>query len=231
MHQTRDLLLDCRTALRRADPRFENTPLKGRLDSVIVELGQAGDASRALERVQPGAPAAARVAYAWQSATRELRQSHPEIYEHLWNRVLKRLDAKTMDDSTQEIDALQRSLENAQQALSAAEGELGELRAALVAAVANPTPGPSAPDGNGVHALPDRAWELEAPAAPAAPGPPGPALFHAVAAGMRSFTPDELEWCLSEAMVHTGFQRTPVQLLEQGEAGLARLLLETAAAA
>lgn len=225
MHQTRDLLLDCRTALRRADPRFENTPLKGRLDSVIVKMGQAAETQRAIEQAQPGPPAAARVAYAWQSAARELRQSHPEVYEHLWNRVLKRLDTKVMDDSTQEIDVLQRSLESAQQALSAAEVELGELRKALATAVANPAAEAPAPSANGVQAPPGHLWELEAPT------PPGPALFKAVAAGMRGFAPHELEWCLSEAMVRTGFQKTPVQLLEQGEAGLARLLLETTAAA
>lgn len=217
MHHTRHLLLDCRAALRRTDPGFEDSPLGKRLDSAILEMGQADDARRAREEAKPEHPVAARVAYAWQSVARELRHSHPEVYQRLWDQVLKRLDARAMGDSTQEIEALQRTAESAQRALSAAEAEIAGLRTALAAAVANPARESAPQGGGGMAASPDNT--------------PGPALFRDVAAGARSFAPHELEWCLSEAMVRTGFQRTPVQLLEEGEAGLARLLLETAAAA
>jgi hypothetical protein len=213
MQQTRDLLLDCRVALRRTDPRFDDSPLKRQLDSVIVEMGQAEDARRIREEARPEQPlAAARVAYTWQSVARELRHSHPEVYQRLWEQVLKRLEAKAIDDPAQEIDALQHSLESAQLALSAAEREIGELRAALANGAATPERAPAGDDPQATTAL-------------------GPAVFQAVAAGEREFTPQELEWCLTEAMVRTGFLRTPVQLLEQGEAGLARLMLETVPAA
>ena len=39
MKQIRNLLLDCRTALRRADPAFADSPLGEQLDDTILELG------------------------------------------------------------------------------------------------------------------------------------------------------------------------------------------------
>ena len=44
MKKIRNLLLDCRTALRRADADFARTPLSELLDDTIIELGKAGDA-------------------------------------------------------------------------------------------------------------------------------------------------------------------------------------------
>ena len=55
---------------------------------------------------------------------------------------------------------------------------------------------------------------------------PTHAVLQAVADGTRKFTREEREWCVTEAMVLTGFTRTPVQLIEAGEPALARILLE-----
>ena len=38
-------------------------------------------------------------------------------------------------------------------------------------------------------------------------------------------TREEREWCLSEAMVLSGFRKTPVQLIESGEPELAKMIL------
>ena len=51
-------------------------------------------------------------------------------------------------------------------------------------------------------------------------------LLQAVADGKRAFTPEQREWCVSEAMVLTGVQRTPVDLVKDGEAALAKLVLD-----
>ncbi|KGQ20204.1 hypothetical protein LF41_2158 [Lysobacter dokdonensis DS-58] len=54
---------------------------------------------------------------------------------------------------------------------------------------------------------------------------PTRAALQAVADGARAFTDDEREWCVGEAMVLTGFSKTPVELLREGEAALARIVL------
>ena len=41
MKQIRNLLLDCRAALRRADPAFADSPLGAQVDDTILELGKA----------------------------------------------------------------------------------------------------------------------------------------------------------------------------------------------
>ncbi|GAB2499429.1 hypothetical protein [Arenimonas alkanexedens] len=65
--------------------------------------------------------------------------------------------------------------------------------------------------------------EMEAPM-------PGRAVLEAVIAGERKFTKQQLEFSIAEAMVLTGWQQTPLELMEQGEAWLAGLILENQAA-
>ena len=218
MKEIRNLLLDCRAALRKGDPRFEGSPLGRRLDASILEVGRAAEQQQVQATQAPAAPekpVAQRVAYAWQSAARELRQTHPELHQHLWEQVLALLDVAVLEDPASEIAALQAKLAAGERALASANAELAMLRAAPAAA-------------------PAVATRAGAPTAGAAAStPPGPAGFpsraelEAVVAGTRAFGKDELECCIGEALVRTGFQRTPVQLLEDGEAGLARLLLES----
>ena len=55
------------------------------------------------------------------------------------------------------------------------------------------------------------------------------AQLQEVAEGRRALSRDERDWCVSEAMVLSGFSQTPVQLLAGGEPALARLILDTPA--
>jgi hypothetical protein len=68
------------------------------------------------------------------------------------------------------------------------------------------------------------------PSAQRAPEPqdtvPSPELLAAAAAGAATFTREQREWCVGEAMVLTGFQFTPVELLEKGDANVAQLILK-----
>ena len=59
---------------------------------------------------------------------------------------------------------------------------------------------------------------------------PTPDVLQAVAQGEGTLTREQREWCVGEAMVLLDFSRTPVQLLEDGEQALARLILERHAA-
>ena len=47
-----------------------------------------------------------------------------------------------------------------------------------------------------------------------------------MAAGAATLTKEQREWCVGEAMVLTGFQYTPVELLEKGDAHVARLIVD-----
>ena len=69
MIEIRNLLLDCRAALRRADRKFESTPLAEVLDDEILRIGRESEPKPASE--EPVAkPHALPIAYAWQAAAR-----------------------------------------------------------------------------------------------------------------------------------------------------------------
>ena len=65
--------------------------------------------------------------------------------------------------------------------------------------------------------------EMEAPM-------PGQAVLEAVIAGHRRFTKPQLEFSVSEAMVLTNWDMTPLEIMEKGEPWLARLILNNHAA-
>lgn len=54
---------------------------------------------------------------------------------------------------------------------------------------------------------------------------PGKVILQMVAAGRREFTPEQRDWCLSEAMVLTGFAEPPEALLAKGDQALATLVM------
>lgn len=233
MKEIRNLLLDCRGALRKADREFEHTPLGEQLDDTIIALGQAVD--REAAAAAQDKPAAQRVAYAWQSVARALRHSHPSLYQQLSERVLARLDVEVLDDQVDEIEALQERLREREAALEKTGAELAALCAELASAV----PLADAVGGSETELARRRVQQLVQALAQggglpkATPTPradddavPDRALLQAVAAGERALSGGQREWCISEAMVLTGFQLTPVQLLERGEAALARLVLD-----
>ena len=136
MNSLRTLLLDCRSALRRADPAFDSSPLRKRLDDALIELGKPADAkSAAPELPVPETHAAQQVAYAWQVASRDLRFTHPELHAQLGERVRKLLDVEVLDDPAIEIQRLQGATALAQAAAETARRDLEELRQALADAV------------------------------------------------------------------------------------------------
>lgn len=59
---------------------------------------------------------------------------------------------------------------------------------------------------------------------------PGQAVLEAVIAGQRRFTKPQLEFSVSEAMVLTGWEMTPIEIIEKGEPWLADLILKNHAA-
>lgn len=234
MKALRNLLLDCRTALRRADPNFARTPLSQQLDDTIIEVGKA---SSAPELPEPETRTAQQVAYAWQSATRDLRFSHPELHEKLQARVLQMLDVDVLLDPASEIHGLQAKLQDHEARLHDALGELAALRQSLADAV--PNLDSNAPPAEAarlrLRMLVDSAtrgggMQKAKPKDPANVGLTREEL-QAVANGLRTLSREEREWCVGEAMVLSGFQKTPVQLLAEGEPALARLILETPAPA
>jgi hypothetical protein len=258
MKALRNLLLDCRAALRRADPQFENSPLRARLDEHIIGMSTAEEVPRDAIPA-PQTFSAQQVAYAWQQAARELHFTHPQLHAELGREVRERLQAGTLVDPGTELIALQMKLKQAQAERDAAHGdlagaresahaefaasrdalqdELAQLRAALEASVAL--------DGSDAHGsdteLAQRRVRVLAEAArrggglpkprPESPGDVAPTSdeLHQVSLGIRSFSDAEREWCVGEAVVRSQFERNPAQLLADGDRALATLLLEHAA--
>ena len=64
-----------------------------------------------------------------------------------------------------------------------------------------------------------KAAEMEAPM-------PSRAVLEAVIAGTRKFTKEQLEFSVGETMVLTGWQMTPLELIEKGEKWLATQVLK-----
>jgi len=171
---------------------------------------------------------AQQVAYAWQVATRDLRFTHPELHAQLTEKVRKLLDVEVLDDPALEIQRLQA-------AVAAMKSELDELRQALSDAVPGiDTKVPAAEAARlrmrYLIEAGSRGSGLSPPAHLRAGDPvdaaPSHADLEAVAEGRRTLTREQREWCVGEAMVLTHFQKTPVQLLDAGEAALARIILD-----
>ena len=165
MSSLRGLLLDCGTALRRADPDFESTPLRVRLEEAILALGKASESPEAHLGVR--------------RELDELRQALadavPGVNDNIPPAEAARLRMRMLIDAGARIRAL-------------------------------PTP---------VHQTPAEPADVQ----------PTRAALQDVAAGSRMLTREEREWCLSEAMVLSGFRKTPVQLIECGEPELAKMIL------
>ncbi|MBP6597577.1 MAG: hypothetical protein KA187_01535 [Arenimonas sp.] len=145
-----------------------------------------------------------------------------------------------MSESPGQLQQLRQDVEDAERARDAANlqrmkvaGQLNTLHKALAAAVPQLESGKDAqsdalrriewlashgavgPDA----ALAAKAAEMDAPM-------PGRAVLEAVIAGERNFSKAQLEFSIAEAMVLTGWQQTPLELLEQGEPWLASLILK-----
>ena len=157
---------------------------------------------------------------------------------------MRLLAAKTLVDPATEILQLEKQVAELQQALDGQAKDhkaLAAERDALLASLASAVPKLKDGDDRLAVALARIAWlKAEAakgatavaqPGAARAPEPqdtvPSPELLSAAAAGAATFTREQREWCVGEAMVLTGFQYTPVELLEKGDSHIAKLILQT----
>ncbi|MBP8097905.1 MAG: hypothetical protein KAY03_01175 [Arenimonas sp.] len=245
MKELRMLLIDCRLELRKLVRDFHKTGLSERLDVAVQSLAATAEA----DADGKGPPSAARarairetsnqVALAWQMAARDLKFSNPPLYDALSKKVMARLETKTLVDQVDELRQMEdkvadlhRQQAEAENARLALEAERDTLLGALATAV------PQLGDGGdrlGV-ALARIDW-LKAQAVKAAPSTalsttneeetriPNDEVMAIVAAGARQFTKAQREWCVGEAMVLSGFQHTPMELIEQGDAHIARIII------
>ncbi|KFN46244.1 hypothetical protein [Arenimonas metalli] len=251
MKDLRSLLIDCRIELRKQARDFQKSELCERLD-LAIQAQSTATATAALAdaagEAGPTPPAGktqtvSQVALAWQTAARDLKFSEPAIYTRMGEKVMRLLEARTLVDPATEIlqlearvAELKAQLETSHQAQQALAMEHEALLGAVAKAV------PKLKDGGDklAVALARVAWlraeadkagtGAQAASAKRAPEPqdtvPTPELLGAVAAGAATLTKEQREWCVGEAMVLTGFQYTPVELLEKGDAHVARLIVD-----
>lgn len=249
MKDLRSLLIDCRIELRKLSRDFQKTELCERLDLAIqaaINASTTASADAVNEALPPEkAQTVSQVALAWQTAARDLKFSDPAIHARLSERVMRLLGAKSLVDPATEILQLEQQSGTLQARIAALEKEQQALmveRDALLGALA--TAVPKLKDGGDrlAVALARVAWlKAEADKAAAAAASPGkagkrapepqdtvptPELLTAAAAGAAPFTKEQREWCVGEAMVLTGFQFTPVELIEKGDAAMAKIILD-----
>lgn len=250
MKDLRSLLIDCRIELRKLSRDFQKTELCERLDLAIqsaISASTTASADAVNEALPPEkAQTVSQVALAWQTAARDLKFSDPAIHARLGEKVMRLLGAKSLVDPATEILQLEQATATMQARIGALEKEvqaLGVERDALLGALA--TAVPKLKDGGDrlAVALARVAWlkaeadkAADAAASPAgragkrAPEPqdtvPTPELLAAAAAGAAAFTKEQREWCVGEAMVLTGFQFTPVELIEKGDTAMAKIILD-----
>jgi len=248
MKDLRSLLIDCRIELRKLARDFQRTELCERLDLAIQQAANAGTApaptpvNEAVPGVAPEkTQTVSQVALAWQTAARDLKFSDPAIHARLGEKVMRLLGSKSLADPATEILQLEAMVKAAEQKLAAQEQAIKALeveRDALLGALASAAPALKDGGDRLAVALARVAWlKAAAEKAAAAPAParrepepqdtvPTPEFLAAVAAGAAVLSKEQREWCVGEAMVLTGFQFTPVELLEQGDAAIARRIIE-----
>ena len=243
MKDLRALLVDCRIELRRLVRDFHKTPLCERLDAATQLLANAP-----AEDAPPADPAAPgqrqvretsnQVALAWQLVARDLKFTHPPLYEAMSKKVMARLETKTLIDQVDELRQAEANVAGLRQHQSeleaqqkAVEAERDTLLGALASAVPQLKDG-----GDRIGVALARIDCLKAQSAKAAPVVtvgtvaeeetriPSEELMSLIAAGGRQFTQAQREWCIGEAMVLSGFQYTPMELIEQGDASIAKII-------
>jgi hypothetical protein len=138
MKDLRALLIDCRIELRKAVRDFEKSELCDRINAAITELARqqaapqiAAAQAKAAEVAEAAAPTAKaqtanQVGLAWQTAARDLRFSHPHVYEALGQRVMSLLGQKAMTDPANEIEQLNKSVLVARKLKEMADQQRGE---------------------------------------------------------------------------------------------------------
>ncbi|HVR80664.1 MAG TPA: hypothetical protein VHF02_01010 [Luteimonas sp.] len=232
MKELRDLLLDCRSALRRADRGFDDSPLRARLDHTIIGMSQASPEPED-DAVEPQTFSAQQVAYAWQQAARELHFTHPALYAELGKQVRERLQADELLDPGVEIVQVQAQLRAAEAVHEGSRAELTALHAILANAVLLEGTDAVGSDADCAQrrlrlllnaATHGGALPRPRPEDPDAIEPTREEL-QLVSRGQREFSQEEREWCIGEAVVRSHFECDPAQLLAAGDQALATLIL------
>lgn len=248
MKDLRALLIDCRIELRKLARDFQKSELCERLDLAIQQASNASlpPASEVAIQASDAPPSektqtVSQVALAWQTAARDLKFSDPAIHARMGEKVMRLLGTKTLADPANEIIQLESMVKAAEARIAQLEKAHKALeveRDALLGALAEAAPGLKDGGDRLAVALARVAWlKTEAGKAGSEPAPgkrapepqdtvPTPDLLQAAAAGAASFSKEQREWCVGEAMVVTGFQFTPVELIEKGDAAMARLILD-----
>jgi len=241
----RTLLIDCRIALR-ALPGKAVQPLLQRIELALTEVGKGG-----MQAQVAGSHTSQQVALAWQTAARGLKHSNPEVYEELNGRVMTLLGERTLYEPTEELLALTRQLEEmarererinhrlqqSKERQRAAQIQLAELQNALAAAV--PECAERDVQAQALARLQMLVDQASTPAAATASraqaereGPmPTRKVLERIAGGGGSFTKEQRDWVIGETLGLTGWQFTPVELIDKGDQWLATLLLEKGAVA
>lgn len=224
MKDIRNLLLDCRSALRRSNLRSQDE-LRDRLEAVLLDLSKPSENKVADEQLaEPETRSAQQVAFAWQIAARSLRMTHPALHNSMVDRVHAMLNVDKVHDPGTELLALQTKAESA-------DAEFAAFREQLTKAV--PLAGRDA-IGTETEVM-QRRLEILIKAASKGGGLPEPVndnpidLMHtreelqAVVLGKRELSRWERAWCVAEALVMTG--SSPEQLQKLADAALVKLVL------
>ena len=241
--ELRTLLLDARIALR-GIPNFDEDPLRARMEQAILNLN---------DYVLPPKSAstkttAQQVALAWQTVCRGLKHSHPELYDELAAKVMILLDEKELVEPVTELlqleaqvkqleakqKPLQTRLNDASKKVTDVLAKLEQLYLALAGA-APQILDPADPQLLALkrietlvhHPAPARGGKKTSARAevPAEDPIPNRAVLEAVATEQRKFTKEQREWSVAECLALTGWQFTPVELIEKGDPWMAQQLL------
>jgi hypothetical protein len=148
MKELRTLLIDCRIELRKLVREFHKTELCERLDVAVQSLAGAAGEGETLKQppkaevVQSVKETSNQVALAWQTAARDLKFSHPTLYDQMSKKVMSKLGVKTLVDQVDELRELEDQVGEmkkqqavAEKARQALEIERDALLGALATAV------------------------------------------------------------------------------------------------
>lgn len=237
----RSLLTEAQELLRQAVPEFEDHPLGARLEKALRDL-----TGELLPKADgPVKATAQQVALAWQAACRDLKFSQPALHEELHARVMRLLDERELVDPASELLQLEAQVKRAEAKFNLAQERMIERDRsfvvqrrqvdALYKALAE-----AAPQVVGVSDPHTLAMQRIAELTAAKASPPGRkgtqrmamddhvpsrAVLEAVVAGQRQFTKDQRDWSVTECLGLTGWQHTPLELMEFGDAWMAEKIL------
>jgi hypothetical protein len=243
MKDLRNLLIDCRIELRKYIKDFHKTEMCDKLDAAIADVGKPKGSENPSEPIikDNKTLTANQVGLAWQRATRDLKFSHPELFEKLGQDVMRLLDTKTLVDPGTELEQLGVEVEKmkaAQEKLKKEQNAVKAERDAILGALATAVPQLDDSADRFATALARIEWLQTTVASKQAngagkgannePPPEGPVpsdeALAGIIAGSRNFTKDQLDWALGEAMVLCGFQFTPHELIQQGHPHIALII-------